>query len=258
MKKRNAGRWKRPIWMAALVLASGAVLHSNGISITPSPEEKEPESTASADSGSARWLYETIGLKKAGLDWETFQQALIGYFALEQKGWIKRPLLSIADFSQYSHCRRLYIIDLARRKLLKHTYVAHGRNSGDRMATRFSNQPSSLQSSLGFFVTKSTYQGSNGYSLKLEGIEKGINDKAMERAIVMHGADYVSEQMAERSGRIGRSWGCPAVAMEEHREIIDLIKNGSCLFISAKQDQYLAASRLLRTANATWPVTSGL
>jgi hypothetical protein len=129
--------------------------------------------------------------------------------------------------------------------LLVNTYVAHGRNSGDVTANRFSNTPSSLQSSLGFYITENTYVGNNGYSLRLKGVEKTFNDKAMERAIVMHGAPYVNEQLAKSTGRIGRSWGCPAVSMQEHKQIIDMLKGGSCLFIYAPQKEYLASSQLI-------------
>ena len=190
-------------------------------------------------------IYQTASLQKAGLAFAIFQKAMAGYHQLKAKGLITNEILTIADLSCASGTRRLYIIHMATGQLLKHTLVAHGRNSGDRLATRFSNQPSSLQSSLGFYLTAATYTGSNGYSLQLIGLEKGINDNARSRAIVMHGASYVNEQLA-LSGRIGRSWGCPAVSQVEHREIIDCIKGGSCLFIYAPQQTYLEQSTLLR------------
>ena len=139
---------------------------------------------------------------------------------------------------------RLYIIDMVANKLVINTLVAHGRNSGETMASNFSNKPESLQSSLGFYLTGETYEGNNGYSMRLKGLEKGFNDQAESRAIVMHGAPYVNESFAQKMGRIGRSWGCPAVSLKEHQQIINLIKNGSCLFVFAPQKQYLAHSVL--------------
>ena len=120
------------------------------------------------------------------------------------------------------------------------------KNSGDAMAYQFSNTPSSLQSSLGFYITENTYIGNNGYSLRLKGMEKSFNDKAMLRAIVVHGASYVNEQLAKSTGRIGRSWGCPAVSIQEHKQIIDLLKDGSCLFIYAPQKDYIASSKFIK------------
>lgn len=198
----------------------------------------------------AESVYQQAQLAATGLPLVVFTQAWKGYQALAKQGIIKNQLLVIADLHQPSANKRLWIIDIAMQQLVKHTLVAHGRNSGLVNATRFSNQPESLQSSIGFFVTSHTYTGSNGYSLRLIGMEKGINDKAMERAIVMHGAAYVSESMARQNGRIGRSWGCPAVPMAEHRQIIDLIKGGSCLFIYAPQQEYASQSPVLQQAAA--------
>lgn len=194
----------------------------------------------------AEIIYSKSGLAAKGLAFEVFQKAFNGYAVLKTKNRLAKELLTIADLSTASGNKRLYIIDMRTGQLLKHTWVAHGRNSGDRMAMQFSNKPSSLQSSLGFYVTSDTYVGNNGYSLRLIGLEKGFNDNALSRAIVMHGAPYVNEQLAS-TGRIGRSWGCPAVSQKEHKEIIDLVKGGSCLFIYAQQPQYLAKSELLNS-----------
>ncbi len=199
---------------------------------------------ANTQTSIAASLYQEIGLEKAGLPFETFNTAMHGFFLLKEKGQIAKAILSIADMSKPSGEKRLYIIDMDKHQLLKHTYVAHGRNSGDVMATHFSNQPSSLQSSLGFYVTAGTYEGNNGYSLRLIGQEKGFNDNALNRAVVMHGAAYVNDQMARSTGRVGRSWGCPAVPLSEHKQIIDLVKNGSCLFVFAPEKNYLANSKL--------------
>ena len=131
--------------------------------------------------------------------------------------------------------------------MLFNTYVAHGQNSGKEFANRFSNAPESFQSSLGFYETSETYQGKNGYSMHLTGLEKGINDKADQRAIVMHGAPYVSENYIHSQGYIGRSWGCPAVPEKHNKPIIDRIKNGTCLFIYAGNKTYSRKSKILNS-----------
>ena len=160
---------------------------------------------------------------------------------------LNENVIYIIDFSKPSSSKRLFIIDISSGVLLFNTYVAHGQNSGNAMAEKFSNKVSSLQSSLGFYETSSTYLGKHGYSLKLEGLEKGINDNAMERSIVMHGASYVSEGIIKIKGYLGRSWGCPAVPEKYSKPIIDKIKNGSCIFIYANNSMYLQQSKLLQS-----------
>lgn len=147
--------------------------------------------------------------------------------------------------SQPSVNKRLYVIDLVKRQLLYHTYVAHGRNSGDLYADKFSNEISSYQSSLGFYQTLGTYQGKHGLSLKLQGLESGFNTNALSRAVVMHGADYVSEDFIKKIGRLGRSFGCPAIPYNVHKAIIETIKNGACLFVYSPNKQYLQKSSFL-------------
>jgi hypothetical protein len=175
-----------------------------------------------------------------------YQMAAYGYHKLEAAKKIGKPILTIVDFSKPSTEKRLFVIDMQSGKVLVHSLVAHGRNSGEKVATQFSNSDASHQSSLGFYITGNTYNGGNGYSLKLKGMEAGFNDKAEQRAIVMHGADYVSESAIKNLGRLGRSWGCPAVSQQEHKMIIDLIKQGSCLFVYAPQQQYISSSTLLK------------
>lgn len=190
-------------------------------------------------------LYNELRVTGIGLSLSTFKNAYTGYCRLRASGKLKKAILTIADMGQPSCRKRLYIIDMAAQKLLVNTLVAHGRNSGDVQATAFSNTPESLQSSLGFYVTGVTYTGTNGYSLRLKGQEQGFNDQAESRSIVMHGAAYVNQEMASKTGRIGRSWGCPAVSMAEHTAIIDLIKDGSCLFVFAPQKNYAMQSTYL-------------
>ncbi len=159
--------------------------------------------------------------------------------------------LGIIDYSRPSTSPRLWVFDLASARLLFHELVAHGRNSGDNMTLHFSNAMNSRASSIGLFRTADTYRGSNGYSLRMDGLEPGVNDKARERAIVMHGASYVREDMAEKYGRIGRSWGCPAVRQGVARQIIDSMKGGQFLFSYYPDKQWLGASRYFNCPQRT-------
>lgn len=185
--------------------------------------------------------------EKLGLSADLLQKALVGFEKLKAAGKLHNTrLLTIADFSQASHQERLYIIDVEAETLVEQSLVAHGRNSGTVYAQRFSNKTSSYQSSLGFYVTGQPYWGKHGKSLVLEGMEKGINDKAQQRAIVLHGADYVSTDRIAEQGFIGRSQGCPAVPAAAATRIIDAIQGAACLFIYAPDKNYLRRSALLR------------
>lgn len=191
-------------------------------------------------------IYQQLGLAEKGLSEKAFTYAYKGYqVLLEKKLILQTDYLTICDFSQSSSQKRLYLIDMTNEELLMHTWVAHGRNSGLDMATKFSNTPESLQSSLGFYVTKQTYYGAHGLSLKLDGLEPGFNDKAYKRAIVIHGADYIGEQRLKQSSFMGRSYGCPAVPQQESAALINTIKNGTCLFIYYPDKYYLAGSKIL-------------
>lgn len=159
--------------------------------------------------------------------------------------------LAVIDYSLPSTRRRLWVFDLARRRLLFEELVSHGRGSGDVQASLFSNAPESHQSSLGLFRTLESYQGHNGYSLRLEGLEPGINDQAYQRALVIHGADYVSNTFIARTGRLGRSQGCPAVRREVSRPLIDSIKGDQYLFAYYPDRKWLAQSTLLRCAGGS-------
>ena len=192
-------------------------------------------------------LYDSLHLDLMGLPEQTFEYAVKGYNYLVEKGKLAdEKIISIVDLSQPSSRKRLFVVDLNIYKVLFCTYVAHGVNSGAAIANRFSNKPESNKSSLGFYETKNTYIGGNGYSLKLEGLEKGINDNAGRRDIVMHGASYVNEGLIRVQGFIGRSWGCPAVPEKLHKPIIDKIKNGTCLFIYSHDKTYLKRSKILK------------
>ncbi len=168
--------------------------------------------------------------------------ALEGYEKLENS--LENQVLTLIDFSLPSTEKRLWVIDVSHQEILLNTVVAHGRNSGELMANRFSNTPESFQSSLGFYKTAETYKGKHGYSLRLDGLEKGFNDRARDRAIVIHGADYAREEFAKMTGRLGRSLGCPALPSELSAEVIDIIKDGSLLFIYGDDPNYLNQSLL--------------
>ena len=176
---------------------------------------------------------------------ETFIQAFEGYTALESQGKVRNAILTIVDFSFSSTKERMWVIDMENKKVVLQTLVSHGMNSGKEFAKSFSNQNESFKSSLGFFITGETYNGKHGISLKLDGQEYGLNDKARERAVVIHGADYVSKKLASRQGYIGRSQGCPAVAPEVAPTLINTIKNQSVLFIYHPTRMYVNKSRLV-------------
>lgn len=191
-------------------------------------------------------LYDSMRLQDYGLAEKAFQYAWIGYQTLLEQGkLVKQELITICDFSQSSRNKRLYIISLDSMKVVQNTYVAHGRNSGQEFAKYFSNTPKSHKSSLGFYVTGKTYTGRHGLSLEINGVEKGINDRALARRIVIHGSDYVGERFLENNPFNGRSYGCPAVPSSEIDYIINTIKEGSCLFIYHPSTQYLTHSKIL-------------
>jgi hypothetical protein len=180
-----------------------------------------------------------------GLSKKVFEMALKGMEKLMRSEKLQQRILSIADFSKPSNIKRLFVIDLDMEEILFHTWVAHGKNSGTNFANSFSNNPRSHKSSLGFFITSYTYNGSNGYSLKLDGVEPGINNNALKRGIVIHAADYVGEELAG-SGLLGRSWGCPAVAPDVNEPLINTIKEGSCFFIYHPTPSYSYRSKVIR------------
>jgi L,D-transpeptidase catalytic domain len=187
-----------------------------------------------------------------GLSQQAFEYAMNGFAYLKSKGKLQNnSIVSIIDFSKPSSQKRLFVIDVEQNKLLFNTYVAHGINSGTSVAEKFSNVPESKKSSLGFYQTTQTYFGKNGYSLHLNGLEEGINNNANKRDIVFHGADYVSQNLVNAQGYIGRSQGCPALPTKMCKPIIDKIKNGSCVFIYATDKNYFANSTILKLAKAS-------
>jgi hypothetical protein len=163
-----------------------------------------------------------------------------------RSGAIEDPsTLTVIDYSRPSTAKRLWVFDLRARTLAYEELVAHGKGSGENLATSFSNEPNSLQSSLGLFLTEDTYVGKNGYSLRLRGLDEGFNDRAFERAIVMHGAPYVSDEIARTNGRLGRSWGCPALREGVARAVIDRVKGTGLVFAYYPDTAWLKSSKYL-------------
>jgi hypothetical protein len=162
---------------------------------------------------------------------ESFQKAMLGFYEMKKKGIFKKDILTLIDFSLSSNEKRLWVIDLSTNSIVFNSLVAHGRNTGDEFAKRFSNSAASFKSSLGFYSTGEIYIGKHGKSLKLDGLEKGINDNARNRGIVIHAVDYVSDFFIKAHNRLGRSQGCPALPTEFTEKIINKIKDKSCLYI---------------------------
>jgi hypothetical protein len=191
-------------------------------------------------------VYDSLHLNTFGLTKPAFEYAIEGFNSLRSMGKLSNDsIISIVDFSLPSSQKRLFVIDIKNYKILFNTYVAHGRNSGEEYAKTFSNNLRSNKSSLGFYVTGDTYKGEHGFSLHLQGEEKGINDNAYKRAIVMHCANYVNERYIKSNGYIGRSLGCPAIPQKVYKPIINEIKNGTCLFLYSPDPYYLSHSPIL-------------
>lgn len=224
-------------------------------SFYPADSENESVKTAGlspnkdfSSENQAEEVYKNIQFDGEKLNFEVFEKAFSGFQNLKKYGKLDPAahLLSVCDFSLSSCKKRLWVIDLDEKKVLFNSLVAHGKGTGEEFAVSFSNTENSHQSSLGFYITDETYDGDNGYSLKLIGMDKGFNDAAFQREIVMHGADYVSEDFIGKEKRLGRSWGCPAVPRELAQPIINTIKNRTCLFIYFPDQNYLSNSEWLK------------
>ena len=192
-------------------------------------------------------IYAAVSLAETGLAKDVFDLAIKGLRKLDNEGELNNPdIVTIADYSQSSKKKRLYVIDLKNRKLLFNTYVAHGRNTGDEYARSFSNVEGSFKSSLGFYITEKPIIGTHtGFALLIKGVEKGINDQAEKREIIIHAADYVTENHIKKYGRLGRSLGCPTLPPDLNKPIIETIKGGTCLFIYNPSQKYICSSSLL-------------
>lgn len=177
--------------------------------------------------------------------YDVFNLAIKGYNNLKNANNLKKNILTIADFSLPSDSKRFWVIDMDKKKILFNDLVAHGRNSGENIAAKFSNTPESNMSSLGFYVTGETYTGKHGLSMFLDGMDPEFNNNARQRAIVVHGADYVSSDFIKRYGRLGRSFGCPALSSAIITPVINTISGGSCLFIYYPDKDFISKSKVL-------------
>lgn len=213
---------------------------SNVSTRTSMPEKNVGTLFSASDKMDGEQLFEEMQLGGV-VNFLAFRQAVAGYNKIEEKS---KSILTLIDFTKPSTEKRLFVFDMKEKKVLYSSVVSHGKNSGDNYATSFSNEVGSYKSSLGFYLTGNTYQGKNGYSLLLNGLEKGINDRARERAIVVHGAAYANPSIC-KSGRLGRSFGCPALPQALTKPIINTIKDGSVLFIYANNKEYMAKSTIL-------------
>lgn len=182
---------------------------------------------------------------KSNLDPKVFNLGLTAYGCANKRGIEDKPILTIIDYSKPSSEPRMWVIDLARKKVKYQELVAHGKNSGELVPTHFSNSPNSLESSIGVYKTAYTYYGKNGYSIRLQGLEKGYNSNAMSRAVVIHGANYVSEDMVHKYGELGKSWGCPAVSKKMLAPTINTIKGGTLVFAYYPDHSWLRSSSFL-------------
>jgi hypothetical protein len=233
------------------VATQASVETTHRVATLPSnPIDVEPENTVQPVR-----LGSNIDVAKAvkqGVSAEVLQLALTATSCAATSGAIDSPpTLTLIDYSRPSVEPRLWVFDLATGDLLFKELVAHGRNTGDNFARKFSNAMDSRQTSIGLFVTDNPYVGSNGYSLRLEGLDVGFNDRARDRAIVMHGAPYVNEEIAATQGRIGRSWGCPALRTAIASKVIDRIRGGSVIFSYYPDQEWLQTSRFLRGCDAS-------
>lgn len=190
--------------------------------------------------GTSQWLENEISIirwQASNFDTKVLKLGLLAYMKARQQGLNSREILTLIDYSKPSTMKRLLVVDLRRNLVLFNTYVCHGKNSGKMNATSFSNRPGSLKSSVGVFLTENSYVGNNGYSLRLIGLEPGVNDNAYRRAIVVHGAWYADYNIIRKYGQLGRSWGCPTVSDHLARPLIDTIKHRTLVFVYSNQDR---------------------
>ena len=240
---RQVGLMLLPFFAAGPVTAAPSPL---AVSPLPgSPLAMTPPADAETDGDATAELGRALAGAAPDIDRSVLGLALQSLQCATRDGMPASSRLAVIDYSRPSLQPRLWVFDLERRKLMFRELVAHGRNSGDNLTRFFSNENGSLASSIGLFRTDETYVGSNGYSLRLDGLEPGFNDRARERAIVMHGAPYVNDSIGGSLGRLGRSWGCPAVRLGVARQLIDTLKGGQFLFSYYPDQRWLKTSHLL-------------
>lgn len=223
-------------------------VYSTREKFSDSENSKRPEVAIAAKpsfDSNVEVIYKSLNANQFQLpNLESFKEALKGFYLLKEKGLIQKDILTLVDFSLSSNVKRLWVIDLSTNTILYNSLVAHGRNTGDEFANSFSNENSSFKSSLGFYSTGEIYNGKHGMSLKLDGLERGVNNNARERGVVIHSADYVSNSFIKNNKRLGRSLGCPAIPAESLNQIVNTIKNKSCLFIYHPSRSFKTISNL--------------
>jgi hypothetical protein len=231
-----------------LIPAFATVLFA-GAKTSVTEKEKTTETVVVTTVNPVSALFQQIDFSNAEpLNPEVFAKAYIGYLNLKAANKLNagKNILTVSDYSLSANKKRMWIIDLDSRKVLINTYVAHGQGTGEEYAQHFSNREGSHQSSMGFYVTGGTYVGKHGNSLHLHGMDEGYNSAAYERAIVVHGAGYVSADFIAGTGRLGRSWGCPAVSNELADTVIETIKDGTCMFIYYPEKKYMETCQWLK------------
>lgn len=237
----------------ALTSMSWNPVHAKKLDLTPIPAKTETVTAAPPVAGLftkyADEIYQAAALEQSGLNESVFKKALTGFINLKIANLLPKnsSIITVVDLSKPSREKRMWIVDLMNRQLLIHTWVAHGSGSGTEMADRFSDIDDSHQSSLGFYITDNIYMGKHGRSLHLDGLDEGFNDLARSREIVVHAAPYVSQRTINATGRIGCSWGCPAVSPKVSNKVINTIKGKTMLFINGNDDSY--SSKYLDEAN---------
>lgn len=242
MSKRFPSAHARLVRAAFVMSSALLVWPSWAISAREAADPGAVAPAAAAGLGVEGWARSSLGT----IDGDVFGLALGAAHCAVRSGTIADPsTLTVIDYSKPSTVKRLWVFDLRSRTLVYEELVAHGQGSGDKVATLFSNQPETHRSSIGLFETQDTYIGRNGYSLRLKGLDAGFNDKALERAIVMHGAPYVSEEFVRARGRLGRSWGCPALPETVARDVIDRVKQTGLVFAYYPDPRWLTSSRYL-------------
>jgi hypothetical protein len=220
---------------------------TSAIAVGKTPDIIGENSCFAEDEKYVQNIYSQINDKE--LNFEALKQALKGYNLLRYRKILNNNfVLTIIDYSKPSNTERFFVIDINNKKLLYKSLVAHGKNSGVQYARNFSNKQYSFKSSIGFFLTGETYYGKHGFSLRLNGLEKDINDNAKERSIVIHSASYVNEEYIKKYGRLGRSRGCPALPAANFRKIVEAIKNKTCLFIYYPDKKYLGDSEFINNS----------
>lgn len=250
MKTSFLKRYRHVVFLTVLILACVSVIFAMSTPVRKPVKHESPAPVVVVDPYVA--LYDSLHLDSMELSRSAYTTAIQGYKRLLAAGeLVNANVLSIIDFTLASSKKRLFVIDMITGKVLFNTYVAHGRNSGKEIATHFSNKMNSFMSSLGFYLTGDTYKGKHGFSLKLNGLEKGINDNALARNIVIHGSNYVNEKFATARGYVGRSLGCPAIPQALHKDIIGAIQNGTCLFLYGQDQDYTTHSSFLQKDSAT-------